>query len=223
MVVMNRFLAAASAAIILATSAEAAHKKSHVGRFEIIGAMSSQDETAPSHKRVKRKYSYNLQQDDWSLRQLPKHDRHNKHIVDFSRNMPEGSLLIQTKLRKLFFVLGNGKAIEYPVGVGREGFTWSGKNRISRKAEWPSWRPPPVMVKREAKNGKKLPDFMEGGPENPLGARAMYIGQTEFRIHGTTQPWSIGKAVSSGCIRLLNEHVIDLYERVKVGAYVVVE
>jgi lipoprotein-anchoring transpeptidase ErfK/SrfK len=216
---MLKFLLAACAAIVGLTPVNAAPKKLPQGSFEILGAMSTdEDYGTPYKKRANRRDNQ-----DWSLSQLPKSDRFDKHIVEFKRNMPAGSILVQTKLRKLFFVLGNGKAIEYPVGVGREGFQWSGKNRISRKAEWPTWRPPPVMIKREAAKGHDLPEEMEGGPENPLGARAMYIGNTEFRIHGTTTPSSIGKAVSSGCIRLLNEHVIDLYERVKIGASVIVE
>ncbi len=144
-------------------------------------------------------------------------------IVPFSRPMPAGSILVQTKQRKLFFVLGEGQAIEYPVGVGKQGFTWVGTNQITRKAEWPSWHPPLAMIEREAEKGRYLPDMMEGGEDNPLGARALYIGDTEYRIHGTTQPWSIGKAVSSGCIRMLNEHVVDLYDRVAMGALVTVE
>jgi lipoprotein-anchoring transpeptidase ErfK/SrfK len=143
--------------------------------------------------------------------------------VSFTRDLAPGSVLVKTGERALYFVLPGGQAIRYPVGVGREGFTWSGRNHISRKAEWPEWRPPPVMIAREAKKGRALPVVMEGGPKNPLGARALYIGSTEFRIHGTTQPWSIGHAVSSGCIRMMNQHVIDLYERVRVGALVLVE
>ena len=111
----------------------------------------------------------------------------------------------------------------YPIGVGRDGYTWSGSNSITRKAQWPDWRPPPNMIRREAARGHFIPAHMPGGPQNPLGARALYIGSTEYRIHGTTQPWSIGRAVSSGCIRMLNEHVIDLYDQVQVGARVVVE
>lgn len=144
-------------------------------------------------------------------------------IVPFSRPMPAGSILVQTKQRRLYFVLGEGQAIEYPVGVGKQGFTWVGTNQITRKAEWPTWRPPLAMIEREAEKGRYLPDMMEGGEDNPLGARALYIGDTEYRIHGTTQPWSIGKAVSSGCIRMLNEHVVDLYDRVAMGALVTVE
>lgn len=143
--------------------------------------------------------------------------------ISFDSNLAPGSVLVRTGERKLYYILPGGKAIAYHVGVGREGFTWSGTNTVSRKAEWPDWRPPKEMIAREAKRGRQLPDVMQGGPENPLGARAIYIGDTEFRIHGTTQPWSIGKAMSSGCIRMMNEEVIDLYDRVAIGATVVVE
>jgi lipoprotein-anchoring transpeptidase ErfK/SrfK len=144
-------------------------------------------------------------------------------LVEFNEAMTPGSILIRTSERKLYFVLEGGKAIMYPIGVGREGFTWSGHNKITRKTTWPDWRPPQVMIEREAKKGHIIPAFMAGGPENPLGARAMYIGSTEYRIHGTTAPWSIGKAMSSGCIRMMNDEVIDLFNRVQIGADVVVE
>lgn len=143
--------------------------------------------------------------------------------IDFASPLVPGSILVKTGVRRLYYILPGGRAIEYKVGVGREGFTWSGTNQVSRKAEWPDWRPPPEMIRREARRGHKLPALMPGGPANPLGARAIYIGDTEFRIHGTTQPWSIGRAMSSGCIRMMNEEVIDLYERVQIGAQVVVE
>lgn len=146
-----------------------------------------------------------------------------RKTVSFNRPLAPGSILVRTEERKLYYVLPNHQALQYSVGVGRDGFTWSGTNRISGKAEWPTWTPPPVMVAREAERGHYLPESMPGGPENPLGARAMYIGHTDFRIHGTTQPWSIGKAVSSGCIRMVNSDVIDLYGRVKIGSLVVVE
>jgi lipoprotein-anchoring transpeptidase ErfK/SrfK len=145
------------------------------------------------------------------------------HTVAFSSDLAPGSIVVRTGERKLYYVLSGGEAIQYSVGVGRDGFTWSGVNKVSGKAEWPDWRPPREMITREAQHGRHIPDYMPGGPENPLGARAIYIGDTEFRIHGTTQPWSIGQAVSSGCIRLMNEEVIDLYNRVAVGATVVVE
>ena len=144
-------------------------------------------------------------------------------IVDFSRALKPGSILIKTGERKLYYVLGDGKAIQYGIGVGREGFTWRGQKRISRKAEWPSWSPPARMIARERAKGIILPAYMPGGPSNPLGARALYLGGSLYRIHGTNQPSSIGQATSSGCIRMLNEEVIDLHDRVKIGALVIVE
>jgi lipoprotein-anchoring transpeptidase ErfK/SrfK len=146
-----------------------------------------------------------------------------RRIVDFYEPLPAGSILIRTAERRLYYVLHNNRAIMYPVGVGREGFTWTGQDSITRKAIWPDWRPPKDMIEREAKRGHVIPAFMSGGPENPLGARALYIGDTEYRIHGTTQPWSIGSAVSSGCIRMMNNEVIDLFNRVEIGATVIVE
>lgn len=143
--------------------------------------------------------------------------------INFRTELAPGSVLVRTGARRLYYVLPGGKAIEYKVGVGKEGFTWSGTNKVTRKAEWPDWRPPAEMIRREARRGRKLPAHMPGGPDNPLGARAIYIGDTEYRIHGTTQPWSIGRAMSSGCIRMMNEEVIDLYDRVQIGATVVVE
>jgi lipoprotein-anchoring transpeptidase ErfK/SrfK len=146
-----------------------------------------------------------------------------KSIVAFNRSLKPGSIVVDTEARFLYFVLAGKKALRYPVGVGREGKEWSGTNRISNKKQWPDWRPPQQMIERELERGIVIPEFVKGGAKNPLGARALYIGQTEFRIHGTTQPNSIGRAVSSGCIRMHNEHVIDLYNRVKIGATVVVE
>ena len=146
-----------------------------------------------------------------------------KQSVPFDSQLPPGSIVVRTAERRLYFIQPGGKAIRFAVGVGREGFTWSGSNRITRKNTWPDWHPPEVMLAREHAKGHMIPDFMEGGPANPLGARAMYIGNTEYRIHGTNQAWSIGLAVSSGCIRMMNADVIDLYNRVKVGAQVVVE
>lgn len=133
-----------------------------------------------------------------------------------------GTIIVRTPERALYYVLPDGKALRYDVGVGKEGFQWSGNSKIIMKKEWPSWRPPQVMIEREAAKGHIIPEFMEGGPDNPLGARAMYIGGTMFRIHGTNNAASIGGAVSSGCIRMMNTDVIDLYERVKVGSRVYV-
>jgi lipoprotein-anchoring transpeptidase ErfK/SrfK len=135
---------------------------------------------------------------------------------------PVGSLIIRTPERALYFVSAKGEAIRYSVGVGKEGMQWSGSSRIERKAEWPSWTPPAEMIKREAAKGHILPPFMEGGPGNPLGARALYIGGRIYRVHGTNNEASIGGAVSSGCIRMMNADVIDLYDRVKVGAKIYV-
>lgn len=134
-----------------------------------------------------------------------------------------GTIVIDTDNKFLYLVGGNGMARRYGVGVGKEGFLWHGTQKISRKTEWPSWTPPEEMkVRVRLKEGRILPDRMEGGPENPLGARAMYLGSTLYRIHGTNQPWTIGHNVSSGCIRMRNEDVVDLYERVKVGTTVIV-
>jgi lipoprotein-anchoring transpeptidase ErfK/SrfK len=141
-----------------------------------------------------------------------------RQMVAYDGPYGPNTIIIDTSERRLHFVLGNGKAIKYGVGVGREGFQWAGTHRITRKAEWPGWTPPAAMRKRQP----YLPAYMEGGPDNPLGARAMYIGATLYRIHGSNQPWSIGHAVSSGCIRMVNEDVIHLYDQVKVGTKVVV-
>lgn len=142
-----------------------------------------------------------------------------REIVDFETTRPVGSVIVDTGERRLYLVLEDGKALRYGVGVGRDGFTWSGTHRITRKAEWPGWTPPPAMRRRQP----DLPAYMEGGPMNPLGARALYIGSTLYRLHGTAEPWTIGQAVSSGCIRLTNDDIIDLYNRIEVGALVVVK
>ncbi|MCF3641485.1 L,D-transpeptidase [Rhizobium sp. TRM95111] len=143
-------------------------------------------------------------------------------VVDYGTEYKAGTIVIDTNNRFLYLVMGDGKARRYGVGVGKPGFEWAGTHKITRKAEWPSWTPPQEMVAREAAKGHYLPAFMEGGPENPLGSRAMYLGSTLYRIHGTNAPWTIGYAVSSGCIRMRNEDVVDLYERVGVGTKVIV-
>ena len=143
--------------------------------------------------------------------------------INFATALPSGSILVRTHERRLYFILPAGRAIAYTVAVGREGFSWHGSNQVSRKAEWPDWRPPPEMLAREADSGHIIPTLVKGGPGNPLGARALYIGDTAYRIHGTDKPWSIGQASSSGCIRMLNENVTELYDLVKLGAKVVVE
>jgi lipoprotein-anchoring transpeptidase ErfK/SrfK len=145
----------------------------------------------------------------------PKYDR---QIVDYRGNEKPGTIIIDTPNFFLYLVLDGGKALRYGIGVGRPGFTWAGVKEVSAKREWPDWRPPDDMLRRRP----DLPRFMPGGPENPLGARAIYLGSTLYRIHGSSEPWTIGTQVSSGCIRLRNEDVVDLYGRVKVGAKVVV-
>src|SRR5881396_305032 len=144
--------------------------------------------------------------------------RFQRQVVDFRTNEAAGTIIIDTPNTYLYFVLGNGKALRYGIGVGREGFTWSGTQTISKKAEWPDWTPPPEMIARQP----YLPRYMAGGPGNPLGARAMYLGNTIYRIHGTNNPSTIGGRVSSGCIRMTNEDVTDLYSRVNLGTKVVV-
>ncbi|WP_426439715.1 L,D-transpeptidase [Bradyrhizobium genosp. P] len=145
-------------------------------------------------------------------------ERLRRTTVAINTNEAPGTVIIDTGNTALYYVLGGGRAIRYGVGVGREGFTWSGVQTISNKAEWPDWHPPAEMIKRQP----YLPRFMAGGPGNPLGARAMYLGSSEYRIHGTNDPTTIGKFVSSGCIRLTNEDVSDLFSRVNVGTKVVV-
>ncbi len=138
--------------------------------------------------------------------------------VAYNGRQKPGTIVIDTKSRYLYLVGHDGFARRYGVGVGRAGFGWKGTQKITRKAEWPDWRPPAQMRKRQP----GLPAFVAGGPNNPLGARALYLGSTLYRIHGSNEPWTIGKAVSSGCIRMRNEDVVDLYNRVKIGAKVIV-
>ena len=144
--------------------------------------------------------------------------RFRRQTVSYSTREAPGTIIIDTPNTYLYYVLGNGQAIRYGIGVGRDGFTWSGTQSVTKKAEWPDWTPPPEMIARQP----YLPRHMAGGPGNPLGARAMYLGGTVYRIHGTNAPETIGTHVSSGCIRLTNEDVSDLYSRVNVGTKVIV-
>jgi len=141
-----------------------------------------------------------------------------RQIVDYRTQEKPGTIIVDTPNTYLYYVLGDGQAIRYGIGVGREGFTWSGVRQVARKAEWPDWYPPQEMIARQP----YLPRMTAGGPGNPLGARALYIGGTQYRIHGTNDPSTIGKNVSSGCIRLTNEDIEDLYNRTQIGAKVVV-
>ena len=142
--------------------------------------------------------------------------------VSYRSGQKPGTLVVDASERYLYLITGPTTAIRYGVAVGRDGFEWEGAMKVTKKVEWPDWRPPRDMIEREKKKGKVLPAVVPGGPGNPLGARAFYLGRSEYRIHGTNAPKSIGQAASSGCIRMLNEHVIDLYGRVPIGTRVVV-
>ncbi len=139
-------------------------------------------------------------------------------VVRFDTKLKPGSVIVRTQTNKLYYVLGSGFAVQYRVATAKKGFEWQGEHKVSSKAKWPDWRPPQEMRERKP----ELPEFMEGGPENPLGARAMYLGSSIYRIHGTNEPKSIGKAASSGCIRMFNDDVTELFAHVKLGATVVV-
>src|ERR1700719_1343117 len=152
---------------------------------------------------------------DDSVQLEPEYQR---QMVFYRTTEAPGTIIVQTSERHLYLIQGNGRALRYGIGVGRDGFQWQGLLQISRKAEWPDWTPPPEMITRQP----YLPRFMAGGPGNPLGARALYLGNTVYRIHGTNAPETIGQAVSSGCFRLVNDDVADLYDRVNVGTHVIV-
>jgi len=170
------------------------------------------DQQSSSDRRV---LAYAHEDQDQGVEQAA---RFKRQVVNYPTHEAPGTIIIDTPHTYLYLVLGNGRALRYGIGVGREGFAWAGVQTISKKAEWPDWTPPPEMLVRQP----YLPRFMAGGPGNPLGARAMYLGGTEYRIHGTNAPETIGTRVSSGCIRLVNEDVIDLFGRVRVGAKVIV-
>jgi lipoprotein-anchoring transpeptidase ErfK/SrfK len=184
---------------------------------QVLGYASAPQSSFPSDNIMQPSTDPALSDEgDGSSSVLP--ERLRRAIVAYNTREPAGTVIIDTGNTTLYYVLGQGQAVRYGVGVGREGFTWSGTQTISRKAEWPDWHPPAEMIARQP----YLPRFMAGGPGNPLGARAMYLGSSEYRIHGTNDPTTIGKFVSSGCIRLTNEDVADLFSRVDVGTKVVV-
>jgi lipoprotein-anchoring transpeptidase ErfK/SrfK len=146
-----------------------------------------------------------------------------RKLVSYPGSHRKGTIVINTGEKRLYRIEGDGKAMRYGIGVGREGFSWKGQERVTRKAEWPSWTPPAEMRRREKAKGVNLPARMEGGIENPLGARALYLGNTLYRIHGTNQPWTIGQAVSSGCIRLTNDDIVHLFDKSRIGDLVIVQ
>jgi lipoprotein-anchoring transpeptidase ErfK/SrfK len=197
--ILTKIAAATVFAGLLANSAHAEVKKPFEG--VVLVAAVSPDEIQPKALRNPAK---------------PKFKR--GQAVKFETAMAAGSIIVDTRQNSLFYVLGNGKAVKYRVATAKKGFEWSGTHAVSYKTQWPDWRPPAEMRKRRP----DLPAFMAGGPQNPLGARAIYLGSTIYRIHGTNEPKSIGKAASSGCIRMLNEDVSELYELVKPGATVTV-
>ena len=142
-----------------------------------------------------------------------------RETVSYSSKHAAGTIVVSTSQRRLYYVLGDGKAVRYPIAVGEEGHSWSGVSTISAKREWPDWTPTPALLARKP----ELPRHLDGGPQNPLGARALYLGDTLYRIHGTNEPWKIGGSVSSGCIRMSNEDAIDLYNHARIGATVIVQ
>ena len=203
---MNMILktAAAIATLIAATTIPAS-----ANQFFLFGPL----QTAPAPMQTAP-----MAQDEATDTRAETPARFRRQIVEYRTNEPAGTIIIDTPNTYLYLVLGNGRAMRYGIGVGRDGFTWSGVQTISRRAEWPDWHPPAEMIARQP----YLPRYMAGGPGNPMGARALYLGNTIYRIHGTNAPHTIGQRVSSGCIRLTNEDVADLYSRVNLGTRVVV-
>jgi lipoprotein-anchoring transpeptidase ErfK/SrfK len=197
-----RCVAVAAVAGLLLTGAASANP------FALFApVLATQEAVAPTDTVIPR--------DEAPLEQV---SRFRRQIIDYKTSEPAGTIIIDTPNTYLYYVLGNGRAVRYGIGVGRDGFRWSGTQSITRKAEWPDWTPPTEMVRRQP----YLPRFVAGGPNNPLGARALYLGDTIYRIHGTNAPETIGERVSSGCIRMVNADVIDLYSRVNVGTRVIV-
>ena len=207
----------ATHALIFAGALAASALLSGAASAQVLGYASAPPSSFPSDNVMVTPDQPALNEDgDGGGNVLP--ERLRRAVVNLDTREAPGTVIIDTGNTALYYVLGNGQAIRYGVGVGREGFTWAGTQTISRKAEWPDWHPPAEMIARQP----YLPRFMAGGPGNPLGARAMYLGSSEYRIHGTNDPTTIGKFVSSGCIRLTNEDVADLFSRVDVGTKVVV-
>ena len=198
---LARSIVVASVTGLLLTSAASANP------FALFAPVMAPQAVAPTDTVIPR--------DEAPLEQL---SRFRRQTVDYRTSEPAGTIIIDTPNTYLYYVLGNGRAVRYGIGVGRDGFRWSGTQSITRKAEWPDWTPPTEMVRRQP----YLPRFVAGGPNNPLGARALYLGDTIYRIHGTNAPETIGERVSSGCIRMVNTDVIDLYARVNVGTRVIV-
>jgi lipoprotein-anchoring transpeptidase ErfK/SrfK len=212
----HRFIFAAAfaiAAIAGSSPAKAAPPAPLPFPFLLLPAPSYQPDQALSYQPAEPQAAPS---EDGTAYELPAKLR--RQVVNYASHEAPGTVIIDTPNTYLYYILGGGQALRYGIGVGRDGFTWSGVQSVTRKAEWPDWTPPPEMIARQP----YLPRRMAGGPGNPLGARAMYLGGTVYRIHGTNAPETIGTHVSSGCIRLTNADVIDLYSRISVGAKVIV-
>ena len=206
----RKLLTAASLTALIATAALVSGPASAQSLFAFL-AQPQQSQVAPQYEAMPAEQG----DADGGAQLAP---RFKRQIIDYRTAEAPGTIIVDTPNTYLYLVMGNGKAMRYGIGVGRDGFTWSGVKQVARKAEWPDWYPPAEMLKRQP----YLPRMTVGGPGNPLGARAMYLGSSEYRIHGTNAPSTIGKQVSSGCIRLTNDDVTDLYNRVQVGAKVIV-
>lgn len=198
---MNKFFATAAALCMATATFAAAPEAKAQSPLSLTSLLSMDPVPSSNYGRAAPEYS-----------PVP------REIVNYPTRHAPGTIIVSSEERRLYLVLGDGRALRYGVGVGRPGFEWKGEQRVSMKREWPDWRPPAEMLKRRP----DLPRHMAGGEDNPLGARAMYLGSSIYRIHGSNEPESIGSAVSSGCIRMTNDDVVDLYERVKVGAKVIV-
>ena len=205
----GRLLGCAAATLLMTALAQQSARAE-----TLVLAMTSEGSAAPSARVTMREQDAAVTTD--AAAEVP--SALHRQVVSYSTAEAAGTIVIDTPNTYLYYVLGGGRAIRYGIGVGRDGFTWSGIKTIERKTEWPDWLPPSEMLKRQP----YLPRFMAGGPGNPLGARAMYLSGSVYRIHGTNNPSSIGKHVSSGCIRMLNADVIDLYNRARIGTKVVV-
>jgi lipoprotein-anchoring transpeptidase ErfK/SrfK len=188
------------------------------GFIEFLVRGSPSATPAPAYPRYPADLGPGMVESPMQPGQVVMDPRYLKQEVNYDGDEAPGTIIINTQQRMLYLVQGQRRALRYGIGVGRPGFTWSGVHHVSEKREWPDWTPPDEMLRRRP----DLPRHMAGGPDNPLGARAMYLGSTLYRIHGSNEPWTIGTQVSSGCIRMRNEDVMDLYERVKVGTKVIV-
>ncbi len=196
--------------VLILTAAPAVAESEKPKFFSVVGAMEISPPNLKLHSPI--------------ITQIESvNDQPTRAEVSFATNLQPGTIVVKTSERKLYLIEPNQRAISWRVAVGREGFAWRGSNSVTRMAEWPDWRPPPEMLQREAANGHLIPDFVKGGPGNPLGARALYLGDSAYRIHGTDKPWTIGQASSSGCIRMMNADVEELYNLTKIGTPVIVE